>query len=421
MNVARAQRTALDIGLVVSAKVLSVGALFTCSLVAARELPVPAYGHFAAALGMVLLLDAVLGSPLDLAVIRFGTLFSGQPSRFQALQILLLRGKILAGFVAVAAGIAFGEPIADAVLAGAPPLLAVTALCTLLAMLVMRGYMVQIQVQQRFQLYSAMDIVQALLRFLGVGLILGGFGVVSATGFLAVFGGAVAVVLLTVAVAMPQPVWSCPLPAPDDRARLARYVLGTSGVVVAGTITGRADLPLVSTVLGAEAAASYGIGVQLAMAGTMLATYVGIVTQPKILALVRAGRMERALALNAAGALALAVLIGLVQATVLDEIVATLFGEVYRASAPLVGVLLWGTCIDFMIMPLLLPYAIQLEGRVALSGELAITGLFLVVSPLALAFGAIGMAWLVTIIRLIKLCFYAVVFGKTQSRHGSVE
>ena len=58
-------------------------------------------------------------------------------------------------------------------------------------------------------------------------------------------------------------------------------------------------------------------------------------------------------------------------------------------------------------MPVLQTFAIQLFSRATLAGEVAVTILFLAGAPVAAAHSPMAMAWLVTIVRILKLCIYA--------------
>ncbi len=420
MSAAPARRTLADLALVVAAKVLSVAALFLCSVLAARELGAAAYGHFAAALSLLLLVDAMAGSPLDLAVIRFGTLHAAEPARVATLQTFLLRAKLV--FAAVVFVLAWPNAtrLTGLLLPGADNALFLLLLACIGVLLLLRGYAVQLQVAQRFRLYAALDVALALLRIGGV---LAVWWLVSAAGaftYFAIYATAAFVVLAVAALRMPQDLLRRPMPGRADLRALGAYVAGTAGIVVLGTVTGRADVPLVSAVLGAEATGHYGVGTQLAAVGTMLATYVGIVTQPRVLGLVRAGRLGRALILNALGAGLLVLLLVVAGPTLLPVLVPWLFGDGFAASMPVVEILLWGTCIDFLIMPFLLPYALQLETRNCLRGESVITVVYLLGMLWALGQGIVAVAWLVTGIRLTKLCFYSLLYLCTHGAHASI-
>jgi len=421
VRAAPARRTLADLALVVAAKVLSVAALFLCSVLAARQLGAVAYGHFAAALSLLLLVDAMAGSPLDLAVIRFGTLHVAEPERVAALQTFLLRAKL--AFAALLFMLAWPNAtwLTALLLPGADNALFVLLLASIAALLLLRGYAVQLQVAQRFRMYAALDVALALLR---IGSVLAVWWLISAAGaftYFAIYAIAAFVVLAITALRMPQGLLRRPMPERTDLRALGTYVAGTAGIVVLGTVTGRADVPLVSAVLGPEATGYYGVGTQLAAVGTMLATYIGIVTQPRVLGLVRAGRLGRALALNAIGAALLVLLLILAGPTLLPLLVPLVFGDGFTASIPVVEILLWGTCIDFLIMPFLLPYALQLETRNCLRGEFLITVVYLLGMSWALGQGIDAVAWLVTGIRLTKLCFYSLLYLRTHGVHAASE
>ena len=190
---------------------------------------------------------------------------------------------------------------------------------------------------------------------------------------------------------------------------MLRYAGATSLIVALGTVTGRSDILIVEGRIGAEAAAGYAAALHVASILSLLGGYVSVVSQPRILAWARAGRLGWMVTANAAAAATIGV--AAIGFTLLwPGLLGWLFGEAFAGAAPLLTILVIGTSLDLMIMPLLLPYALQWQPRRALLAECGVTLAFLVLALGTLGVSAESMAWLVTGVRAAKLAAYLAIF-----------
>jgi O-antigen/teichoic acid export membrane protein len=395
-----------ELALVAGGKVFGLVALLAGNVLVARAVGQSEYGIYAAAQTLVLLLDAIIGSPLDLAVVRFGALHAGEEQRVDRLWSAAMRIKlaIIAALFVVAA--LFRAHIAalffqDAALGG----VLLTAIGCASCLLLMRGTAAFVQSRTRFRAYALLDGAQGVLR-LALLCILLASGVRSAGALLATFGVGTALVFVIAAWKIPQRYMRSRWPERDDARAILAYVGTTAFLIVLGTITGRSDVLILSAMRSSAESGTYAAAVQLAMIPTMLASYASVVAQPKVVGAARTGRLLSSVGWNALGATCLCVLAAPLIAWFLPELVRAIFGPEFSGAAPILRVLLIGTCADLFLMPVIMVFGMQLFPRAALAGEIVITAAFAIAAVVAARAGAIELAWTMTGVRVAKLVWY---------------
>ena len=401
---------------VVGGKVLSIGSLLATGVVLAHGLGPIEYGRYATGVALVLLIDGMLGAPFDTAAMRFGAFYRDDPARVDRFLSGTFLLKLWLGSMLLLAAAAGGSTVAAWTIGDpAGTALLVTSCAAALALLAMRGTACALQLALRFDQFAWLDIAQAVTRFAAVGLLLRG-GATAAETYVGVYGVVTAAVFLVGLGWIPQPYLRTRWPqAADRRALLAFGTVSTLGTVL-GTLTARADILFLAAARPAAEVGRYGAAAQLAMALTLLASFIGLVVQPRVVGLARSNGLGRVLAWNFALALGLgAPLLG-VGLWLAPTIVPLLFGPAFVASVPIVQVLLLGTFLDFLSLPVLLHAVLQLFPRVILGVELCVTAVFLVVAPYAAArWGALGIGAVVGITRLVKLTAYlAITLGRLR-------
>lgn len=408
-NEERATRTVRDLALVVTGKLLAVGALFACSVIAARMMSLDEFGFYSTAIAIILLIDAVAGSPLDYAAVRFGAVYASQPERTHRFQAATFRIKLAIAGVFLAAGAVASGPLAELFFEDASRrTLVFIVLVSALALLLIRGTAASLQIERRFKLYSAFDTVQAVARlaFLAGAVLLGAS---AAEPLVGVFGASALTLFVLFLVLVKQPYLTAKWPERRDAKDILGFITATTGIIVLGTITGRADIPIVSATTDPETTGVYAVAAQLSMLAMMLASYACIVFQPRVIEYARAGRLPRMILANAVGALAIGLLATPVAIWGLPVIVPAIYGEGYTASVPLLQILLIGTVIDILFMPVMMTFALQVRPRRALAGEAIILAGFFACVPLVGSGGAVAMAWIMTAVRIAKMALYALI------------
>jgi O-antigen/teichoic acid export membrane protein len=398
---------------VTGGKLLSLGALFVGSLLVARTALDPGeYGLYAAGLSLSLLLDAVLGSPLDLSTVSYAARHVGNPARGQGFQAVAFRAKLILGLVLLLVTWLRARPLAAALLGRSDRhgVLESAVLCAV-ALLLFRSSALRLQMEGRFPRYSALDATHAALRLLALAgpLLLGRR---SAEAFLLAQAAATTLAFVLGLSRVPWPYLGSPAPSGRELWEAGRHVALTAGIVTLGTITGRSDVPLLAATRPAEEVGHYAIALQLTSLLTLLASYACVVVQPRVIPATRRGALGPLVRANVLGATIVSVVAGIVTVGALPALLPLVFGERYLPALPFVQVLLLGTCADLFFMPVPMTFALQLHPRAALVGEAAITAGFFAAVSAGAADEARAMAWLVTSVRLVKLLLY---FGITAT------
>jgi O-antigen/teichoic acid export membrane protein len=387
-------------------KIVSLGALFACAIVVARFSGPEEFGRFAAALTIVLLLDVAIGGPLDFAAVRFSAMhrddaprvarFHGATFRIKAVLVIALLG--IAALVRAPLGtLLFDDPDSGA--------LVLWCLAATASLVVLRSTLAWLQTATRFREYAAVDVLNGLLR-IGAMVAVGLAGMRSAEAFLAVLAIAIAGTYIASLFVIRQPYLTAPRASREDVRAILGFFGATAGILILGTFTGRSDVFFVKRMVSAEAAGFYAAAAQVASIITMLASYACVILQPRLM---HAGRASiRRLALVSVGIGALAALVLLPAAHFAGAWgMALVFGDAFAVSAGVLVVLLIGTCLDLIFMPVLMTLSLQTRARASLMGEVVITAVFIGLIVALGDRGAMTIAWIATGIRGLKLVLYS--------------
>jgi O-antigen/teichoic acid export membrane protein len=405
-------RTAKDFALVIVGKALSVGALFACSVVAARAGGPEVFGLYSAAIAMILLLDAIIGSPLDYAAVRFGAVHENEHARVDRFQAATFRIKLTLGVLMVTIALLARHPLACLFFSDPEQstLVGVVIVSTFALMLV-RSTSASLQIQKKFLPYSIFDASQAVLRFTLLATV-ALLGARSALALVGVFGVASAILFAAGLLIVRQTYILARWPERSDARAILTFITATTAIITLGSITGRADILIISAIHSGDSGESvgiYGAAAQLAMLGTMLAGYACIVFQPRVIPLARQRRLGSLLRVNLIGGLIVGVLAAPVVIWALPDLITLILGDDYARTTPLLQIMLIGTWLDLLFMPVLMTFALQVRPSRALIGEVFITIAFFAAVPLVVDGSLLAMAWLVTGIRVLKMMLYTFI------------
>ncbi|PCJ66589.1 MAG: hypothetical protein COA73_00850 [Candidatus Hydrogenedentota bacterium] len=398
-----------QIVMVSGSKLLSLGTLFLAGILVARVAGPVGFGYYNVGLTILLLVDGVVGQPLDNAMVRFYSLHKDSKHSVDSVQGAIFRIKMLLGIGLIAMVFIFSDVLSPMIMdSNAPQYILLVAAVGITCLLAVRSTACYLQIRQRFQTYATLDVLQGAIRFIGI-CVLFFMGTRAPEAYLAVYGAGALISFGFYFITVPQPYLRASWPNKADQKRMVSYIGVTSAIVILGTVTGRIDVLLVMIFGGAEMAGHYSAAAQLAFLGALLAGYMAVVFQPKVVQLSREKKLAKLIRLN--GLLAGAVSLACIPIAIwfLPWIMPLLFGEGFIASVPILQIMLIGTCADLFIMPILLPFSIQVLAKEALIGEIVITCLFFVLVFAGSNFSALRMAWLVSGIRLAKLGLYLFI------------
>jgi len=410
-----------EFGLVVVGKTASFGSLFLCGVLVARATEPAEYGLYAAGLAVLLILESVLGSPLDTATLRFSAMHRDQPQRLGRLQAAIFQLKVGAGAVLILFAWAARRQLAtlfftDVSRVGLP---LVVGVC-LMAVLMSRWTSVYMQTHLRFKAYAFLDVMTGACRLALVGILLL-VGTQRADVFLGAYGIAAAGVFVVALRWIPRRCLFARWPGAADRREMISYVGMTTVAITLGVITLRGEPLILAGLHSPREAGYYGAAFQVSLLMSIAASLVSILVQPRVLPLARSGELRALLRY----ALSVGALLGVIGAMVIlpqtPAIVHVLYGPVYEPVVPVLRVLIVASCVDLLGSPVLMPIVVQLFPRALCMTEALTAICFLIIAPLvAINAGAVGMAWIVLTVRVVKFALYAwIAFGNVDSLRDS--
>jgi O-antigen/teichoic acid export membrane protein len=388
------------------AKTASLGVLFVTSILVARTAGPEGLGYYNTGLTLLLLFDAIVGQPLDNAMIRYNSLHHEDEKGVVAVQGSIWKFKMFFGSTLLLLSILFIEPLTEQILGETGPrtLLPIVAI-SLLALLAIRSTACLLQIRHQFKHYAALDSLQGILRLAGV-CVLFALGISAPETYIGAYGGGALMAFLVFLVVVPQEYILARRPTMAQTKIILSYIGVTSAIIILGSVTGRADVLLMMIYGGPEAAGHYSAAAQLAFLGALFAGYIAVVFQPKVVQMAREGQLGKLIRLNGILATCASLLCIPFALWGLPWLMPIIFGTEFDPSIRTLQILLIGSCSDLFVMPVLLPFAVQVLAREVLIGEVIITVLFFVVFFISPANAILKMAWLVTGIRLLKFMLY---------------
>lgn len=388
-------------------KVLGGASQLLLSLLLVRFLGVEQFGMVSVCLTGVLLLDAVIGSAIDMAIFRLAPLHrEDAPAYARAIEKAGLYIKPI-GAALLFAPLAFLAARASQVLFQDPTrgsLLLLSALA-LLGMLLFRSMQVHFQIESRFAAYGATDLLHTAARLGFIGLLLVSD---SATPELIMSAYAVAAIgVAAVGLIFPaRPVLSAPWskPAAGELLGVLKWYLAT---VVLGSIASRMDVFFVSSFASVAEAGIYGAAQMFALVPHLLGTYLSAVFSPRVLPMWRDGQLPQAyfryqVALSVAALLLYGgawVAIGPLSAAVLPD--------TYRRSVDVALVLLPAGLVALVNFPWTIPFLLYTRPKTLLAVDcVAIPAMAAVFAFAIPRSGASGAAAVSSAFAILRLVFY---------------
>lgn len=364
------------------------------------------YGSWALWLMLVLLADALIGAPFDLAVIRLAQsqLNAASEADVQAVSPLgcehaaiIMKMLVLlpAGLVVFVTGHSGSDMAAGASLA-------LPSLAALGALLFLRSTLVHLQMRRRFASYGAVETLHVVLRlaFAGFAVWLAGLGPSALMwGFAAAAASAAAFSVYAARRSL--------LRRSDrtvDAARaLAGQVFWYLPTIALGAVIGRLDLLLMGWLASAQELGQYGAAANFAVAPELVGAYLGIALLPTLVSRVQAGLGRRFLAQSHAVMLSGALAIYAAAFVVAEPLLLRFAPPAYAGLAPLLLILLGGTLAGMLTTPLALPLVLLTRKDFLLKTDLVVAPLALLAYWTAIpAFGAMGAATVATAVHVLR-------------------
>ena len=400
-----------ELAFVGGGKLFNLIALFAVDVLVARVAGTAEYGLYTASLGLVMILEAVFGTPLDQATVRFGVLHRDEPDRSHRFMAMALRLKLLVGAGLVLVALVAGGPLAGRLFSESPRRSLVrVAAAAAMTLLAVRGVAAYFQTQTRFKSYAALDVFLGVSRLLGAWLLMR-TGAAIGDAYVGNYAAGAAVGFAASLLWVRRAYLIAPWPDRADRRALLGYLGAAGGVAALGTFTAKSGGLFLTALQSNEAAGVFGAADRVSFMVTLPALYAALVAQPRVIPLARSGRLGRLVRLNVLIVAGLAVAAVPVVIWAAPVAIPAVFGLDYRPAVPVLQVLAAGVLLDMLTMPLMLTFALQLFPRTALVGEVGVTIVYCAAAPLAATAGPMAVAAVAVGIRAAKLVLYAAIFA----------
>jgi O-antigen/teichoic acid export membrane protein len=413
--------------LVIGGKLSISAVVFLAGILVARFGGVREYGIFSVAMSTILLCDGMIGSPLDMAAVRFSAMHPGELERTRKFEAMAMHLKLLlAAMVFVIGGavmLSLGQ-WQSKIVGGSFPVFA-CALATG-SLLLARSVGTGLQIRERFKAYSMVDLLQGMARLTAF-LVLGLTHHAKAGLYVIAYGLAGFITAISGFGLLGQRYLLGMWPNKRDAGRMLRYAGFSSGIVALGTITGRGDLLILGFVKGADNVSAYGAASLLAMLVAQFALYTSVLTQPRVLRMAKEGELRRFFAANAAFVFVIGIAAAvLMSPAILGRLISLVFGHGFNETIPILRVLLFGAVVDLLIVPVLMVFCIQTCPKQVFTGEALICMAFLAAAGCAAtgrlgASAAVAMAWVAAVARVAKLILYGGLFMARTSPKALAE
>ncbi len=385
----------------------AIGGLHTfgLNLLAVRCLPPETFGVFNFCTTFLVLLDGLIGSAVDLGVIREAS--ARPPDEFTPAERAGAIVKICVCLLLLPLALAFGGSV------GGRPL-AATAVIAGAALMVLRSVQVYFQVRQRFREFGIGETTHLVLRCALVSaLLLAGETepvillaayALAPIGTLIQMGGRTLDLFANLGAGIPR------LHAILGFLRDSLLATGT------GTALSRADLLFLGLFAGKAEWGIYGAAQTIAMAPELAASYTASALSPAIVPKVEDGtfgRFFRRFHLAAAGVALAGAAISWI---VVPPLVKAVFPERYAASIPVLEPLLAGSFASALLFPVTVSFLLFYSPRTFVKFDLIAAPLLAAaywwVAPRG---GALGVALVTAVFRVVKSA--AILFAADRLAH----
>ncbi len=365
----RALRERFDSLLAIAAKIVSGAGALIINLFAVRHLAPAVYGVFAFCIANLQLFDALIGSAMDMSVLKLAPLHRQQgfvgitpPERASVVF------KIGIAVIAVALLAIFGEPLGRAVFhsSGEHATLVVLGLSGL-GLLLFRSMQVHSQIDLRFKRYAVGDLLQIATRIsLSIGLIAAG---IKSSAWLV--GGYGASSFLVVACLAPLLLFEHQTPAPwFDRGAFRQIFVQSSllmSIAAVSLLVFNQDMFFLALFRGPAEVGILRASYTIAFIPELLGTYIGQTVIPRIVPACEAGTFEKFYKTFQIRAFAAAIPILILGLLLVNPVITKVFPPSYRESLPVIKILLPAGVASLIGYPLTLNFLIFYRPRVFLA------------------------------------------------------
>ncbi len=392
-------------------KVLGGISQLALSLVLIRFLGPAQFGILSVCLTSILLLDAVLGSAIDMAIFRLAPLYATNDVQLArqvekaglylkpvGSLVLLVPLVLFAPFLSQAL---FQDPNQGTVL--------LASYAALVGLLMFRSMQVHFQIERRFVAYGVTDLVHTFTRFGLICLLLVAFGPVFPEHILGIYFLAATGVTVAGLLTASRAVLAVPYSrnATRELVGVLRWYLPA---VIAGSFVSRMDMFFVSAWGGVAEAGIYGTAQMFALLPQLLGTYAAAVLSPRILPMWREGKLVKVYGryqLLLSGAAIGLFLVAWLSAGPLGD---WILPEAYQRASTVSLLLLPTGLVAFINFPVTIPLLLYTHPKVLLIADLLTIPIAAAAYVLAVPRnGAAVAATITSMCALLRLALYQIL------------
>lgn len=332
------------------------------------------YGRYTFSVTLIVLADAVIGTPFDLAVIRLvQASIAADPGRALAAERIALWLKLaVTGAVAALVAVAVGRSAGDLM-----PLVALAAL----GAMVLRSALLHLQLRQRFRAYGGIELAHVLFRNTPIlALIL--WEVATPERVLACLAAGPALAAVTAWLLIRRRL-AAEAPGPSAGMGAAGMGAGTVGRLVMwyvptlalGATLAQLDILMLGVMRPGDALGHYGAAAVAASVPGMLGMYLGVVLTPRVVSAAAAGTLRRLFLRIQAGLTVAAIGLGLAAAALLGSPLTARLPADYALSLPVFATLLPGMLVAMTTSAMALPLVLVTRKRFLLRLDMMVAPL----------------------------------------------
>jgi len=353
------------------------------------------FGVYSLCVTAILLAEAIIGSPFDMAIVRLCTSqrdsMSEQTLSFErsALIIKLFLALGLTVLLVLAA-----ESLNHRVFQnlGSPQLILYSCLA-IFAMLLVRSSQVHLQIRRQFPLYGLVDLIQMAIKFGGIALVLIFLEPTLESVlifFLLAPGIAFIVSQFTVSREL-NTAWRTNRNSTRTLLDLVKWFFATCAL---GALINRLDVFSLATLSTISEVGIYSGGFVFAMIPEMLGAYLAVVVSPRIMPYCKSGRFLRFFVRTQRLLILAAVVAYFILWLAWDFIGLFLLPESYLKSAEIIFILLPGTLVTMATFPLAMPFVMFVKRRFLFIMDcISLPVLCALLYFIVPEFGGVGAAW----------------------------
>jgi O-antigen/teichoic acid export membrane protein len=401
-------------------KIAAGGTQLLANLLLVRSLGPERSGVVFVCITSIILGDAVLGSALDVAVLKLATsVGAGGPLKALLVQKAALVGKTVGCFALAIPVIAFAHPLSVMLFhQDSDPRLLLLSLSSLFGLLILRSVQTYFQVSGRFSLYGEADILHSIARYGGIGILLW-LGLAKPLNILGVYALSPILVGIGLLLTAARSMLTTPFSWHVLRGlgSTAKWYLGTAAAASTNT---RIDILILSALAGTMQAGFFSAAQVFVMPMQLIGMYLAIVFAPRILPLWEQGHLSPIYHKFQAWTVLGSLLIFVLALLFAGKGAAMLLPPSYRGSSTLMLWLLPSALTALINFPWTVSFLMFTHPRFLLVLEVsALPVLLLFYRMFVTSHGALGAAAVTSGFALVKTAIYQIVASRTIRRRSS--